>query len=142
MPALSAHGSSIAFDSIDIGGLTSIGLPDESKDEIEVTSHDSAGSREFVAGLRDGGSVAIGMRLLPDNAGQDALRANYNSNGNTLVEVVITTPADSVGEAVSFTFNAYVSSLGGALPFDAAAERSATLRISGAVTEAVLSTSV
>jgi predicted secreted protein len=139
MPALSAHGSTVSFDSELIGGLTTIGLPDEEKEEIEITSHDSQGVREFVAGLRDSGTATLGMRLIPGNAGQDALRTNYNATGNPTVEVVITLPAQAGIGQLMLTFNAYCSSLGGGLPYDDAAERSAGLRISGAVTETLLS---
>jgi predicted secreted protein len=132
MPAINAHGSTVTFDSTAVGGLTSIGLPDQSKEEVEITSHDSAGWREFLPGLRDGGTVTLAGRLIPGDAGQNALDTNYNSD-NTVVEVVITTAADSASNVVTYTFDAYVSATGGELPYDDAAEVNWTLRIDGEV---------
>jgi predicted secreted protein len=133
MPAFSAHGSSVTFDSVPVGGLTTISLPDQTKDEIEVTSHDSQGWREFVAGLRDGGRVTLAARLVPENAGQQALDANFDENGDVAREVVITTAPDRDSNVRIYTFQAYVSNTGGELPFDDAAEVNWELRITGLV---------
>jgi predicted secreted protein len=134
MPAQSAHGSTLFFDSIYVSGLTSISLPDQSKDPIEVTSHDSAGWRERVAGLRDGGTITLGARLVPEDAGQQALDDNFNSDVD--VDIVITAPPDSNSNQVSWTFQGNVSATGGELPFDDAAEVSYTIQIKREVTRA------
>lgn len=129
-----AHGTVVTFDSVPIGGLTEVGLPEESKEEVEVTSHDSEGWREFTPGLRDGGTVALTMRIRPSDAGQMALRANFRADGET-AETVITLPPDpeNSGFQLTATFMAFVMDLGGGLPFDDAGERTVTLRIDGPI---------
>ncbi len=131
MPAISAHGSTVTFGSFNVGGLTSIGLPDQSKETVEVTAHDSGGWRERLPGLRDGGTVTLAGRVVPDDAGQQALDDNYNSG--EVVGVVIESALDADSNNVTWSFDAYVSATGGTLPFDEAAEINWTLQIDGEV---------
>jgi predicted secreted protein len=130
-----AHGTTVTFGSVAIGGLIAVGLPAQSKEEVELTDHGSAGWREFVPGLRDGGNVTLGMRLKPSDVGQAALRANFTADGVT-EEVVITLPGDPENSEfqLTFTFDAYVQDIGGEAPFDGAGDYTATLRIDGVVT--------
>src|SRR5690554_3572815 len=97
MPAISAHGATLTFGSFSVSGLTSIGLPDQSKETVEVTSHSSGGWRERLPGLRDGGTVTLGARLFPDDPGQQALDDNYNAD-NELVDITIQSPPDTAGD--------------------------------------------
>lgn len=137
-----AHGTEITFGSVKIGGCTSIGLPERSKEEVEITSHDSQGWREFVAGLRDGGTVALTCRLRPSDEGQRALAANFAADGEE-EETVITLPPDPENSdfQLTFTFQSFVLDDGGEAPFDDAGEVTYTLRISGPVQRNDLSSS-
>jgi hypothetical protein len=126
-----AHGATISFNSIDIGGCTAIGVPDQSREEVELTAHDSLGWREFVDGLRDGGTCSITARMDPEDMGQIELIQNFNAR-NVAGEVVITLPIDSPVYTISF--DAFVLDTGGSLPFDDAAEVTYTLRIKREVT--------
>lgn len=140
MPKFFAHGTTVEFNSVEIGGIQTISLPSQTKGEVETTAHDSNNVREFIAGLRDSGTVTLEMRQDPDDAGQDELRSNYDASGNTLVTVVITLPSSATASGTAtYTFDAYVQELGGDLPGDTeeAASLTATLRVSGAVTKAV-----
>lgn len=130
-----AHGTTIVFNEIKIGKPTSIGLPEQSKEEVETTSHDSEGWREFVAGLRDGGTVALTCRIDPDDAGQEELWTNFNADGDTSKETVITLP-EYGGSNLTLTFDSWVIDTGGDAPFDDAGEITFTLRITGLVTRA------
>lgn len=141
MPKFYAHGTAVTFNSVTIGGIASISLPSQTKGEVETTAHDSNNVREFVAGLRDSGTVTLEMRMDPDDAGQDELRTNYDAAGNTTQEVVITLPsAASASGTVTFTFDAFVQEISGDLPGDTeeAASLSVTLRVTGAVTKATV----
>lgn len=138
MPAFFAHGTTFSFgddgtDPIPVGGLTSIGLPEEEKERVEITSHDSAGDREYVGGLRDGGTVSLTARLIPSDAGQDALDDNYDATPTVNEECIITTPTTP---AVTYTFQGFVESRGGEMPFDGPGEATWTVRIAGAVVKA------
>lgn len=136
-----AKGSTITFNSIAIGKVRNFGRPDAQKEEIDVTDHDSTGVyREFVAGLADPGTVTVECNYDPDDAGQQALVANFALVGNNVQEVVITLPAAATASGVAtITFDAYVASIVAQLPgTDAApATRTFTLRVSGNTVEAI-----
>lgn len=131
-----AHGTTITFGGTAIGGLETITLPDQSKDDIDVTNHDSAGDREYLPGLREGGVVALTGKLLAEDAGQDALRTNFDA-GATTATVVITLAAAAAATAVTYTFTGYVNGLGGEAPFDDAGAFSASIKVASAVVKAV-----
>jgi predicted secreted protein len=137
MPGFWAHGTTIEFGGVKIGKPTSIGLPEQSKEEVEVTSHDSMGWREFVAGLRDGGTCAITCRIDPEDQGQDELWSNFNADGDTAEVTVITLP-EYQGNHLTLTFNSWVLDTGGEAPFDDAGEITFTLRLTGLVTRALV----
>lgn len=134
------HGTTVTFDGDDIGGLNSIGLPDESRGDVEVTDNDSGGSREYLPGLREPGTIALEGRIIPGDVGQDRLRTNKDTEDQPK-EVVITLPASATDDStvVTYTFDAYVSALGGDLPQDSddPGQFTATLKVTGAVTVAV-----
>jgi len=61
-----------------IAKIISVGGPDESKDELDDTTLDSTGGyKEFVSGLKDGGSLALALNFNPADAGQLALETDY-----------------------------------------------------------------
>ena len=80
MPKYHAHGTVVEFASATVGGLTSITLPDRQKGEVEITDGESGFDREFLPGLRDGGTVQLEGRHDPDDAGQEALEDNWESD--------------------------------------------------------------
>lgn len=136
-----AKGTAITFNSVTIGNVRSITTPDASKEEVDVTDHGSSGIyREFLSGLADPGTVTLECNYNPQDAGQQALVANFALTANTTQEVVITLPAaaSSSGTA-TITFDAFVQSKSGTLPGTTAepGTRTFTLRVSGADTEAI-----
>lgn len=134
-----AKGSTVTFNSQAIGNVRNITLPDASKEEVDVTDHDSTGIyREFLPGLADPGTATLECNYNPTDAGQQALVANFGATGNTAKEVVITLPpASSSTGAATVTFDAFVQSKPGELPGAdaAAATRTFNLRVTGGVTE-------
>ncbi len=59
-----------------VGRVFSIGEVKKTRETIDVTTHDSPGDfREFIGGIRDGGTIAIQYRFAPTDAGQAALEA-------------------------------------------------------------------
>lgn len=136
MAKFRAHGCSVSIGGTDIGGLVTIGLPDRSKGDVEVTDGDSAGDREYLPGLREGGTVTLEYRLDPEDAGQTALETNYA--GEADAEIVITLPSDAAATSpVTYTFDGYVNALGGDLPQDAdePGMGTASIKVAGAVTK-------
>jgi len=61
-------GTGETFD--DIAEVLDIDGPNQTRDSIEVTSHDSGGWREFIGGLRDGGEVSFSVNLIPGESTQ------------------------------------------------------------------------
>lgn len=136
MPAFFAHGTAISIGGTAIAGLTAITLPDETRDDVETTSHNSTGDRSFLPGLRDSGTVTIEGNLLVDDAGQTALRTNYDAD-NTTAAFVITLASSAAATAVTYTFTGYVSSLGGDTPFDDKGTFTASIKVTGSVARAI-----
>lgn len=136
------HGTTFQIGSHLVGGLISVGVPDRTRGEAETTDTDSGGSRSYIAGLREGGSVELTFRHDPDDVGQTELETNYDADGSSAIqECVITLPAASISASGgrSYTFDAFVTTPPtGDLPLEAdeVAEQSATLKVAGAVTPA------
>lgn len=130
-----AHGTTFSIDGVEVGGLRNIGLPEQSRDDVDLTDHQSNFDREYVPGLREGGTVALEGINIPGDAGQQALRANFDAD-NEVVECVITLP---VTPAVTYTFDGYVNALGGSNPYDAEADFTASVKVTGKVTKEVAS---
>jgi predicted secreted protein len=128
-----AHGTTFSIASTAVGGLTGISLPDQSRDAVEVTDHGSTGNRDFIPGLRDGGTVTLEGEQRPADAGQLALRTNYEA-ASTVATCIITLP---VTPAVTYTFSGFVTAMGGDNPHDDKATFSASVKVTGAVVRAV-----
>jgi len=126
------HGTTFSIGGDEVGGLISVSIPDRSRGEAETTDTEST-YREFIAGMRDPGSVNLTFRHDPADTGQLALEANFEADGASALETcIITLP----GGSRTYTFTGYVSQppsgdLG--LADDAAAEQTCTIRVAGAV---------
>ena len=135
MPKFHAHGTVVEFASAAVGGLTSINTPDRSKGEVDITDGESAFDREYLPGLREGGSITLEGRYDPSDTGQEALNDNYEADQATAT-CFITLPARAHATmTVAYRFTAFVTALSQDLPQDAddAATFSATLKVAGAV---------
>lgn len=136
--AIAGIGTTLTFKedpsgtAIAIGSLTSIGELSPTADEIDVTTLDSTGGyREFIAGFKDSGEVAI-SGFHKDDAGQKAARTAFNANKTG--EFVITFSDD-----VTFTFDGFFKGYTvGSVEVDGAIGFGATIRVSGPVTEGVV----
>lgn len=127
-----AHGTTVSIATAAIGGLDSIQLPEQSRGDLDFTDHGSAGTMEFVPGLRDGGTLTVSGKYIPTDAGQVACRTNYAAAG-TVAAIVITFPTTPVS---TVTFDGYVNGMGGDAPYDNKATFSASFKVAGAVTHA------
>lgn len=134
------HGTTVTINSQPIGGLISVGTPDQTRGEAETTDSASNFDRSFVPGLRDGGSVSLTFRHDPDDPGQQELESNFATNGqDAVVSCLITLPDEgtSGSDSRTYAFDGFVTAppkgdLG--LVDDAVAEQTATIRVAGAVT--------
>jgi hypothetical protein len=129
-----AHGSQLLVDSIPVGGLLDIPLPEEEREEVEITDMSSNFNREFVPGLRDNGELDLVMRLIPGDPGQEHLRHNAG-DPDAIMDCAIILP-QHVSPRLSWEFDAWVRSTGGTLFWEGtAAERTVTLRVTSGVEE-------
>ena len=99
--AISGFGTLVIWNYHRILEMLSIGGPSESRDVIDVTSHDSANSyREFVAGLASGGDISIeGNLITTDTDGQVAFYTDLQAGAERAAWIVM--PMD-VGASMSF----------------------------------------
>lgn len=118
-----------------IAEITELTPPSEKRDDIEVTNMSSAnGTREFIAGFRDGGECSFKANWLPTNATQDkttGLRAAYASNSNQNWQIVLPS------SILTISFAGHLSTLESDLPLEAQAELSGTIKVSGAIAYSV-----
>lgn len=109
-----------------IAGLTSIGAVGGESEEIDVTTLDSPdGYKEFIAGLKDSGSVPV-EGFIKDESNVSALKALFEAQ--VLESWIVTFVSGS-----KWTFTAFVKSFKEAeTKVDGARGFTAELRISGA----------
>lgn len=112
-----------------IGEITSIGGPDGSASEIDVTDLSST-SKEFKMGINDEGSVTLEGMFIPTDTQHAALRTHKSARTLANFQIVFT---DS--PVTTWSFSAYVTGLSISASVDAALTGSITLRITGDITE-------
>lgn len=72
--AFHSHGTTLEYSKdagttyIKIANLKNVTPPNVSTDEIETTDHDSNGWKEFIAGLKDGGSMPFSVNVKDEAA--------------------------------------------------------------------------
>lgn len=82
--AKKSYGTLFKQGSTTIAEVTSVGEVGAECDAIDVTSFDSpSGWREFIAGLKSGGTVAIELNFIPGNASQQGLRTAVGGAAST-----------------------------------------------------------
>ena len=116
-----------------VSNATSIGFPAPEIDEIEVTNHDSVGGyREFLPGLKDGGTVDF-EGVVSSDAVVTGLQSAFDAT--VVYNWKITTRSGAV-----WTFNGYMASFGeGEAEIDSARTYTGSIRVSGKPTFAAAS---
>ena len=131
------HGTTVMFNAVAIGGLITVSIPDRTRGVAETTDSGSGFNRDYIPGLRDGGTVELTFRHDPDNTGQIALNTNFGLDTSAnVVTCVITLPAIAGTANKIYTFDAFViAAPAGALGLtdDTAAEQSCTLQVASPV---------
>lgn len=133
------HGSTFSINSVLVGGLVGLSVPARTRGEAESTDSDSGGDREYLAGLREGGTVELTFRHDPDDVGQQQLETNYEAVGQVaIVECVLTLPDDATVASGprTYTFDGFVTAAPQGdlqLVDDEVAQQTATIKVAGAV---------
>jgi len=110
-----------------IGELTSIDGLDLSADTIDTTNLSSDGGyREFIGGFKDAGEVSVSGFFAPDDTGQAAFYAAFESGAVQTCK--ITFPA-SLG--ASWDFSAVVTGIHTSADLEDALSFEGTLKVSG-----------
>lgn len=121
-------------DQTSIGNITSLGLPDMSVDDIDISSMGEATTtqfRSFIAGLIDAGEMSIEVNFE---------RANYDNCLTLLGDddakgIQITLPVEEYGSSsattATLTFSGYIKSIGGGAPQGDVITAPVTLKAAG-----------
>ena len=120
-------GTAEVFDTI--AEVLDIDGPSQTREQIEVTSHSSAGWREYIAGLKDGGEISFPVNMVPTDTTQQDLYALLGSG--TMNNFKIVYP-----NGYRDTFAAIVTDYSTKSPVDGTVTDEIKLKISGAVTRA------
>ncbi len=115
-----------------IAEVTDLGGPKLKRDTIDVTNHSSSGKwREFLAGLKDGGTVSMKLNFIPTNATHSPTTGLLNDfDDGTLrnFKLYFTDAGPTIA-----SFAAIVTSFEPAEPVDGALTADSELKVSGAV---------
>lgn len=126
MAKIRSFGTIIKITTITIGGLTDINVTAGEVTNVETTTHDSSGGfREFVPGLKDGGTLDISGKYDYGNAGQAALKTHFGTLQTFAVAFI---------DGTNVTFSAIVGGFNTTAALDDAVEFSCSAKITGAVT--------
>ncbi len=121
--------TSESFDPI--AEVLDIDGPSQARSQYDVTPHNTTGWREFIAGLRDGGSMKFSVNLIPGDVTQwddsNALLGLFDSGALHNYRLVF--PKGFCG-----AFAATVLEFGVKAPVDGALTADVNMKISGAIT--------
>ncbi|MFS0736933.1 phage tail tube protein [Sphingomonas sp. 1P06PA] len=117
-----------------IAEVTSISLPNEQVDDVEVTHLESPNrTREYIAGMIDPGEITIEMNYIAGSASDDLISEAKADAVAVAMKIVV--PA--TGGDQQFTFNGIIKGYErSGLVADEAQMATLTVRIAGAVTQA------
>jgi predicted secreted protein len=124
----SAFGTFLFWNGAKVLELTSISGPSESRNTIDVTSHDSDDAyAEYIAGVAEGGEISLeGNLITTDSAGQVAFHTDLQAGTKRTGFIVLPM---ALGKA--FTFTGMGSGFSGSYPYDDKASVSGTVKVSG-----------
>lgn len=115
-----------------IANVTNITPPSTSRNDIDVTAHDSAdGWMEFVGGLKDAGEVSVDINYEP--AVHDVLLDDYDADDLITWRIVFPDTA-----ATTWEFKAFLSGFEPEAPSDDKLAASLTFKVSGKPTFAAV----
>lgn len=125
---VSAFGTFLIWNYHKVLEITNISGPSQSRDTIDLTSHDSPlAFKEYVAGLIDGGEISIeGHFIKGDANGQ--IKFHTDMQGGTKRSCFIVMPM-AVGGA--WSFEAIATGFEGSFPYDSGIGVSGSLKITG-----------
>lgn len=131
--AITGQGTIFKRNGEAIGEINSIDGPTKSRETIEVTRlEDVDGYRQYIAGLREPGTVTLNMNFTREN--YDLLNADFESD--TIQTYAIELPDE---DETVFTFNGFVTELPISIPIGDKITCDVTIQISGKVNQSTAS---
>lgn len=131
--AITGQGTIFKRNGAAIGEINSIDGPTKSRETIEVTRlEDVDGYRQYIAGLREPGTVTLNMNFTRDN--YDVLNADFESD--TIQSYAIELPDE---DETVFTFSGFVTELPISIPIGDKITCDVTIQISGKVNQSTAS---
>lgn len=126
--AVSGFSTLLVWDYHRILEMTSISGPSESRDVIDVTSHDSPDNyREFIAGVASGGEVSIeGNLIIEDELGQIGFYNDLKTGNKRTAWIVM-----PMNVGASLCFEAIPTSFSASAPYEDKIGVSAALQVTG-----------
>lgn len=121
--------SPVTYTTID--GVVSIAGPTGTATVIDTTDLSST-AKEKLIGLRDWGSVTLGMKFDPSDATHAAFKTDLGSATSKSYQITFTDASPST----TWTFSGYVTGFGPNAAVDAVVGADLTIEISGDITEA------
>ncbi len=118
-------GTVLKRDGISMAKITNIGGPSATRDTIDVTSFDSEGGyREFITGLRDGGTLTLDMIFT--KTGYTAIKGDFENDAAVTYTLELPDTANTV-----ITFDGLVTDFPVSIPFDDKVTFSVTVKVTG-----------
>lgn len=131
--AITGQGTIFKRNGAAIGEINSIDGPTKSRETIEVTRlEDVDGYRQYIAGLREPGTVTLNMNFTREN--YDVLNADFESD--TIQSYAIELPDE---DETVFAFNGFVTELPISIPIGDKITCDVTIQISGKVNQSTAS---
>lgn len=131
--AITGQGTIFKRNGVAIGEINSIDGPTKSRETIEVTRlEDVDGYRQYIAGLREPGTVTLNMNFTREN--YDKLNTDFESD--TIQSYAIELPDE---DETVFTFSGFVTELPISIPIGDKITCDVTIQISGKVTQSTAS---
>ena len=131
--AITGQGTIFKRNGEAIGEINSIDGPTKSRETIEVTRlEDVDGYRQYIAGLREPGTVTLNMNFTREN--YDLLNADFESD--TIQTYAIELPDE---DETVFTFSGFVTELPISIPIGDKITCDVTIQISGKVNQSTAS---
>lgn len=131
--AITGQGTIFKRNGVAIGEINSIDGPTKSRETIEVTRlEDVDGYRQYIAGLREPGTVTLNMNFTRGN--YDMLNADFESD--TIQSYAIVLPDE---DETVFTFSGFVTELPISIPIGDKITCDVTIQISGKVNQSTAS---
>ena len=103
-------GATVVVNSVTLPAVKSCNWEGLGRDSVEVTSFDSNGWRQYVAGLKEPGTLSVECEYIPDNAQQKYASggALYGFYSQSAVQITVAWP-NSAGGTTTWMANGFLT---------------------------------